>query len=544
MPTLSRLETFIAWILLAVAVSLLHLRLVLQSDALFYDDLLNDLIVHGGAWSHWKFSAAPGFLPDLALYAVGFFIFPDAPSRILFVSAMQAVALAALSVALVRRLTEPGLQRNAAHVVLAVACATLASAQSGMWLYFHTTNNHFGTVLFGLLGTILVLRLARQFSWPHGLALLLVVGAASASSRLFVLTFTLPCLMVAGVALVLARRAGRRPRAATLARLIALLVGGQVLAIVLERLLIHHIPVEARPPLSLASVSNSLTYFTQATVAAFSRDNIATLLLALALSACLLYLLFQLLRRAPRQRDHAGPTPRQATPVERNIRAVGALLCASIPITIAGAVLSGAIVDHAGYRYLAFPLVLAVLLTLVHLDRRLRRPWVAHWAWAIGAALVAGNALYVAQQAPQRSHPTTAVAQCVAAAGAAGFPLQAGIADYWNARAVSYQLPDRHPIIATLRDLTPLFWVSTLGPLIHPADYPGYYYNFAILRNPGGRDQFDYTPETIGRLLPQPSRIRTCPDGITQLWLYDDAGLHTTMQAAITRFTQQRTDNP
>ena len=546
---MSRLETWLAWSLLAVAISLLHLRIVLQSDILFYDDLLNDLIVHGGAWSNWKFSAAPGFFPDLALYAVGFFVFPDAPSRILFVSAMQAVALALLSIALVRRLTQHGLRRNDAQVVLAVAFATLASAQSGMWLYFQTTNNHFGAVLFGLLGTMLALRLARQSSWPHALALLVVVGAASVSSRLFVLTFTLPCLAVAGMALLLTRRSERsdwrQQRTATLARLVAVLAGGQALAMLLEHLLIHHIPVEARPPLSVESISASLTFLTKATVAAFDHDNVATLLLALMLSGCLLYLLYLLLSRKIRHDDSAAahaPIPTNA--VERDIQAVGALLCVSLPLTIAGAVLSGAIVDNAGYRYLAFPLVLAVLLALVHANRRACRSRWAHRAWAVCAALVAGNAAWLGYQAPQRSDPSTAVAQCVAAAGAEGFPLQAGIADYWNARAVSYQLPDRNPIIATLRDVSPLFWVSTHGPLSNPDRYPGYHYNFAILRLPGGGDQFDYTPETIGHLLPRPARIRRCPDGVTQLWLYNDAGLHTVVQAAITTFLQQRKHTP
>jgi hypothetical protein len=549
---MSRLETWLAWILLAVAISLLHLRIVLQSDILFYDDLLNDLIVHGGAWSNWKFSAAPGFFPDLALYAVGFFVFPDVPSRILFVSAMQAVALALLSIALVRRLTRHGLRRNDAQVVLAVAFATLVSAQSGMWLYFQTTNNHFGAVLFGLIGTMLALRLARQSSWPHALALLVVVGAAGMSSRLFVLTFTLPCLAVAAMALLLTRRtersALRQQRTATLARLIAVLAGGQVLAMLLEHLLIHHIPVEARPPLSVESISASLTFLTRATVAAFDHDNAATLLLALLLSGCLLYLLYLLYLRLSRKirHDHAAtaPAPIRTDAVDSDIQAVGALLCVSLPLTIAGAVLSGAIVDNAGYRYLAFPLVLAVLLALVHANRRACRPWWAHGAWVAGAALVAGNAAWLAYQPPQPGAPSTAVAQCVAAAGAEGFPLQAGIADYWNARAVSYQLPDRNPIIATLRDVSPLFWVSTLGPLSNPDRYPGYHYNFAILRRPGGGDQFDYTPETIGRLLPRPARIRTCPDGVTQLWLYNDAELHTVVQAAITTFMQQRKNTP
>lgn len=540
---MSHVKVLIAWILLAVAVSLLRFGVVLQSDALFYDALASDLLAHGGAWSDWKFSAAPGFLPDMGLYFLGYLLFSEAPARLLFVSAVQAFALAALAVALVRRLTPPGRPAPHAGVVLAVAFATLVSAQSGMWLYFHTTNNHFGSVLFGLLGTMLALRLWRQPAWPGALALLLLAGVAGASSRLFVLTFTLPCLILAGAALLAGRDDGGRTRlrGAPL-RLIAVLAAGQALALLLERLLIKHLPVEGRVPLSFDAVSASLAVFLDATGAAFAPDNRATLLLSLAVSACLLYLLFSLLRHLRRHGLRLAPPC--AAPHERDLAAVGALLCVSLPVTLAGSVLSASLVDAAGYRYLAFPLVLAVLLALTLATRQARRPRVAQTAWAVAALLIAANALQLARSATQRVDPSAAVAECVAGVGAAGFPLRAGIADYWNARAVSLQLPGQHPILATIHDLTPLFWVSTLGPLTDPVRYPEYHYNFAILRNPGHDVQFHYTPDMVGRRLPPPDRIVACPDGATQLWLYDGAALHQTMQAAIGAFLQQRKNNP
>ncbi len=205
----------------------------------------------------------------------------------------------------------------------------------GMWLYFQTTNNHFGAVLFGLLGTMLALRLARQSSWPHALALLVVVGAASVSSRLFVLTFTLPCLAVAGMALLLTRRSERsdwrQQRTATLARLVAVLAGGQALAMLLEHLLIHHIPVEARPPLSVESISASLTFLTKATVAAFDHDNVATLLLALMLSGCLLYLLYLLLEPKNPSRSLPPPLTRRSGPMPLNAISRPSAPCSAFP---------------------------------------------------------------------------------------------------------------------------------------------------------------------------------------------------------------------
>lgn len=539
---MSLIKNSISWILLGCAAFLLRYKVVLQSDALFYDALASDLLVRGGAWADWKFSAAPGFVPDMILYFIGFLVFPDVSSRILFVSVVQAITFAALASMLAHAVSPRADHSIQAPVVLAVAFVTLVSAQSGMWLYFHTTNNHFGTVLFGLLATLLSVQLWKRPRSASALGLFAVVGCATVSSKLFVLNFTLPCMILAVCAYFLygdnTAYARRCRSAAFLTGLV--LVLGQVLAFALEAVLIHHQPIEGRSPLSRAVITHSLELFIAAGNAAFSADNTATFVLSLAAAGSLLHLSWKLLGWCRLGTRGLRLLSVREFPSQRTAVAVSLLCAASLVASCAGSILSGAIVDVAAYRYLAFPLSLAVLLTITQLDRlcRWRAYRLTEMLWLAGAILIAGNAIHLARRSAMPVNPAVAVAQCIVDAAATGFKPQAGIADYWNARGVTYRLPSHNPIVSTIHNLTPLFWVSTIGPFKDRERYREYHYNFAILRNSGTQVQFNYTPETVGRSLPPPSRVWPCADGATQLWLYDGPELDNTMQGAISSFMQ------
>lgn len=522
--TLSLAKKWIAWALLALSIWLLRYQVHLQSDALFYDALARDLLLDGGAWSDWKFSGAPGFVPDMLLYLVGFLILPDPASRLLFVSAVQALLFALLGCLLLKRLFPRLPQDGQSLVVLACAGVTLASAQSGMWLYFHTTNNHFGTVLMAMAALLLAARLLRKPDWRVLALLAITVALATASSHLFILNFSLPVLALLALALWRCRGARRLRR--RLLQLGAAIVAGHALGWCLEALLIHHVPIEGRPPWSRAAVEHSADLLLTSTWQAFGLDNLATLLVALCVTAALLLVLYRSLQCSyPGRAAHAGAL----------------LLWLALPINIGGTVLSASMVDLAGYRYFAFPLTLAVVLAIGYLSQSQAWRRGLQLLWGALALLICANALYVAQisSASVPLEPTRAVAACIAAAETEGFSARAGIADYWNARAVSYQRAGHLPILATLHDATPMFWVSSLGPLKTPERYRESYYNFAILRNPGFEGQFHYTPEKLGPVLPAPSQIVACDDGVTQLWLYRGPDLNTAVHASITAFLQQ-----
>ena len=551
---MEKIKLAAAWVLLAGAASLLRFKTVLQSDSLFLDSLFTDLFTHGGRWADWKFIQAPAFLPDMLLYLLAYPLFPDAASRIFFVSAAQVPLLAAAVLWCARQI-HPQLSRRAQTVLLLMlAFVTLVAARSNMWLYFYSTNNHLGATLFGLLGVGLLVRQLARPSRRGAVLLVLLIAAAQVSTRLFLLSFVLPLTALLALALVALPRgvdALRRHRQQAW-NLLGVVLASQLLAAALGALLIRHSAGLGRRA-SPDTVSNALKLFLQATGAAFSPDNRWTQALAVALLLAVLYLGVAALRAlalAPDQRGWAlrwqrpDGAPGRAPDGAPGWRfgAAAALLSVALPLGVAGSVLSAGFVDLNAYRYFTFPLTLAVVLAVVLLDHRHGRraaPWHAGAALLAGAVLAGG--LPLARQSAPPADPAKLVADCLNAVEAGGFRLHAGVGDYWNGSAVSYYLPRHNPVLVTLNDAVPLFWVSTLGPLLRPNDYPAHQHsNFALLRDAGAGGQFDYTPQTIGKLLPPPSRVHACPAAQVQIWLYDGPQLDAAVAAMKADFLAKR----
>ena len=519
----ARVKLIVSWLLLAITVYLLRYRIALTSDSLFYDALATDLFVHGGQWRDWKFAAAPGFVIDMLAYFAAFPLLPDAAARMHAVSALQAGALA-WSACFAARTIAPALRpTGSALIVLLTAFATLVSAKSGMWLYFHTTNNHVSALLAALLLTGLLIRFLEVPTLARAAVASAIAGLATVSSALFPLSFSAPVLLLAVAAWLMLRR-GR------IAGVAGIVLAGQLLGMLLERLLVFHSAAEARPPLTADAIAGAAAMFTQGLAAAFARDNASTMVFSITLALCLVFLLYRLVRNGLHP-------PRTDGAPEWTLGAAAALLCIAWPLNVAGVILSANFVDPAGMRYLMFPIALTFILAVVCVDRRLARAGAGLARIWIVLALVIG--LAAVQHARKATRPVDAaatIAQCLSALEGRGVTLKAGVADYWNARAVSHYLPRRQPILPTLNTLRPLFWVSSAGPLLHPDRYPPRDYNFAILRDNAHPGQFGYTEAALGARLPAPAGKHVCPDGKTQVWHYSGAELDTVIDAEIARF--------
>ncbi|MRX11563.1 hypothetical protein GJ697_27425 [Pseudoduganella sp. FT25W] len=534
--SIEKIKLAAAWLLLAGAATLLRFKTELQSDSLFLDSLFTDLFAHGGRWAEWKFIQAPAFLPDMLLYLLAYPLLPDAASRIFFVSFAQVLLLAGAILWCARQIY-PQLSRAAqTTLLLLLAFVTLAAARSNMWLYFYSTNNHLGATLLGLVGVGLLLRQLNRPSRAGAALLIALIAAAQVSTKLFVLSFVAPLLVLLALALVaLPRRQdwARRHRASAW-RLLGLVFAAELLAAALGALLIRNNPAEGHRSVSPDTVANAIKLFLQATGAAFSPDNHWTQALAILLLLLLLYLGAALLRQlelAPDRDSLALRWPRLGGTLGWRYGAAAAMLAVGLPLNVFGSLLSAGFVDLSAYRYFTFPLTLAVMMAVILLDHRYRQraaPW--HGAALLLAAGVLAGGVHAARHRTPHADPASLVAGCLTAIEADGFRLQAGVGDYWNGAAVSYYLPRHNPVLVTLNDAAPLFWVSTLGPLLHPEHYPAHQHsNFALLRNADAGGQFDYTAATIGKLLPPPSRVQACPAAQMQIWLYDGPELDATV---------------
>lgn len=543
--TIEKLKTLPAWLILALSASLLRFRIGLQSDSLFLDELFTDLLSGSGRWAEWKFSTAPAFVPDMLLYALAYPIFPDAATRIFAVSVAQVFLLAAALLWCARQI-EPALSKAAeTSIILLLALFTLAAAKSGMWLYFYSTNNHLPSLLFGLTGAGLMLRYIDR--GDRASAALLIGGSALAlaSTSLFVLNFMMPALLLLAAAWVVLGDARThtqpphpyRPQRRSVLQLGGMLLAAQVLAAVLSKVLIRNVAREGRVHASPDTAGIALRNFMRAIKTAFHADNGWTLACSVLVLLALLYLGYRLLRAAAPARN--GVTVSAAG---WRAGAVGALLCVMIPVNLLGVVLSGSFADQFGLRYLMLPIALTLLLCVILLHRALAaRPWplrVVQLA-AGGALAIGGGAMALQPQLPTAAGAAPAAA-CLARVEATGFPLRAGIADYWNARGLSYLLPGRNPILSTDPDLAPDYHVSTLGPVLRPQDYPRHGYNFVVLHGAVKPANPDYTAATMRAVLPAPSRVESCAGGQLEIWLYQDQRLDQAVKQAGAAFLSAR----
>lgn len=523
-----------AWLVLVAAISLLRFKTALQSDALFLDALASDLFTHGGHWADWKFPRAPSFVPDMLLYFAAYPLLPDAASRIFAVSAAQVLLLTGVCLWFARQL-HPQLSRPASTViVLLLAFITLAAARSDMWLYFHSTNNHIATLVLGMPALVLCLRYLETGSLRAGMALSGIGAAAALSTGLYTLGVSLPLLVLTGGAWLAVK--GQPALRRRLLQLGGWLLLAHVMAALLGKALIRNLPLEGNTHSHPDTIANALKLFLEATRDAFARDNRLTQALSAGVALAFVFLLAWLIRaiRLDGHGLHLDCSRRD------RVTGIAAFLAVSTPLTLLGVIFSASFVDPYCYRYFMLPVALALLLAIVQLDRRYgQRAAPACMLVLPLATLGLAFGIVRASQQPQRKEDAgKAVAACLAAIERDGFTLKAGTADYWHARGVSVYLPHHNPIFATYNTLEPFFWVSSIGPVVRPGNYPEYQYNFVILRTPAAAGQFYYTPETVGKALPPPSQVQDCPAAQAQVWLYRGQELHQAMQARATAWRQ------
>lgn len=557
-----RLRLWSSWLTLIFATGLLYFRVTLHSDSLFLEDLATDLFAYGGAWKDWKFTPAPAYVPDMLLYFLGYAILPSAPLRIFFVTACQALMLTMISLWLARKI-RPQLSVNAkALIILMLAFSSLVASRSGMWLYFNTTNNHVPALLFSLLSLGLILDYLERPKILTALSIIAVGAIAKASTAIFLICFALPafaaCLLAILVTFNQTQTSHYRNR---LFALMGIVIGSQILATIIDRIVTYHDPLAGRAPASAESAGNSLKLFIQATQGAFSTDNRSTFVFSLVVASAFAFLIYRLIKRVSLHADE-GPEKSEGLQIsfpvisqrEGNWRfsACAFLLIITVPINISGAILSGGFADIAGYRYFMFPIALVVLLTIISIDGNSasKSSWRDSFIYLVIIILLIGCISTLTkldafsqlgqgrEQIRTYKYPMgedKAVA-CLNELEINGVSLDAGISDYWLARGLAQSMPYKMPIVAVTNDLTPFFWMSTIGPMIRAENYPKRRYNFAILRNPEHGFVFDFTPQTIGKMLPVEYTAYFCKGTDLQVWHYQNDKLDSVVKAAQSQF--------
>lgn len=546
-----------SWLCVLLAASLFIFKISTHADSLFLDDVAHDLFHFGGAWWDWRFPPAPAYVPDVLLYFVGYAILPTAPLRIFFVTVCHAIILSGVAWWLGRRI-RPELSASAqALSVLLVALATLVAARSNMWLYFNSTNNHLPALFFSLISLGLFLEFLERPGILNA-TLIVVSGAlAKASTGVFLISFVGPA--VVALSLVLLVALFRNPLAQFRLRIAASLVlvgASQLLAKLVEGLVTFHSALAnvGRMGSSPEAIAIAAKWFAITTADAFDRANLFTFGFSCLVLAAFIFLAYRLFSRAE-LRTTSDPDGRErlsaVLPLARlgahdwRLAASGLLLFTMVPINLLGAIVSGGFRDYLGYRYLMTPIALALLLAVVHLDRNFSnsRRIKLFLVLAIPAtALGCIASLSVVRKQNEnttirdvvlygRGVDETRVEGCLVELERRGVQLKAGVSDFWVVRAVFWKSGYTRSLLTVSAGFDPHFWMSTLGPMIHPERYPPRYYNFAILAERGGFDV-----NTIGKLLPAGYTTYPCDGTRYRIWYYPGDQLNVAVKAIEERF--------
>lgn len=547
MSLTSKTKIVISCLTLLLTASLLWFKISINSDSLFLDALATDIFSLGGNWTNWKLTPAPAYFPDMLLYFISYKIFPNAYSRIFFVSALQVIILALTVTWTSKKIYRIMGPEALSATVLSIALITLLAAKSNMWLYFYSTNNHFAALIFSFICLGYLIKYYENPSLFNIIIFILASSIAKASTEIFSITFIIPIIILSLIILFIATHK-RSTNIVCLRKLWGVIIAtcaSCIISSLITLLTVYNNPLEGRAPASIDAAGNSLRIFFQAVKIIFSTDNKLAFLISLLILSSFLFIIYNSLRDL--YFNHHGIGLGLALDSQNTsddnwpLTFSGTLLCISTPISILGAILSGGFIDIFAFRYFSFPIALAITLTILIFDKKgyfSGKLW--NWLYFLITAIIIAVSIQFLMLQKSNKSQVPPIATCLIDIQKNGFSLNAGIADYLNARGISEYLPNKNPIFSTSNDLSPFFWMSSIGPILYPLHYPEYDYNFAIIRNSTNQGQFNYTTNTIGKLLPAPTKIYQCTNADAQIWLYKNEDLNKIVTTAFNLYAFEK----
>lgn len=546
---IDRLSRYFSIVLLVVASLFLYNKVSLNSDSLFLDSLSTDLFSLGGFWSEWKLTPAPAYFPDMLLYFISYPILPNAVSRIFFVSAIQVYLLAFAACWLAKQIN-PRISKNAiTFIILCLSYITIVAFKSNMWLYFYSTNNHFASLFLGLLSLGLFIKFFKHPTrWLAGW-LILVNSIAYSSSAVYLICFIAPACSLMILFLIMLKRdaSSTRELQVKFLYIFLLLITSIGFSWLIDACTSYHNPLVGRTKVTMIRITDSFSYFLEFLFGAFNPQDHFTFTLSISVLFAFLFLIYHALRHLKIDFLNLNISPQSCQKMRDKPYA---LLCCSIflltiiPFNITGVVLSGGLVDPIANRYFTFSMALVLILAVVFVDSYYKKNFFYIVNFFLIAILLCFE-LYFLKHAPlpdSRASYQAQVGYCLMQIEEEGFPLHTGVSDYWFSRAVTHYLKNRQQILPIYQDGKPFFWMSTLGPLLHPKKYNHISYNFAIVHNKMD-SQFGVAVENLIKIFPKPSRIYPCPQADMQIWLYQDNSLDKKINANIESFLNTMNGN-
>ena len=485
-------------------------QIVLTSDTLYMHSLSKNLL-QGGSIFDWNLTQAPDYFPHMFIYLIISLFTQQAAIQLFLITLFQVFLLGALFFLLFRVLGHSRYLSVLESIGL-LTLINLFQLHSQDWIYFYKTNNHFSSVVLGLLVLLIVLvayKSDRFGSLRVQILLFFIVFLGTLSTITFIYAISVPLLCVV-TPKVFSRVNFFSPKAFFPVAVIV----GTVLALFLTTKTSSGSSLKSRLVYSDSEFILVQDFFMRAFTRNMINSGVIVRMIFIMALATIIFLALAYFCCSI-----------ELFPNSENGRTFKMLLGFSIASLFSSTILtilSGGLVDEFFLRFFwpsIFFCGLSALFAVTELLRRSRNTHMRRYPIEIVITVsililysVSGKPIY------NNGTPFQAAAECVVDLQTRGIKLEGGVADYWYARSVDYLSSSRTNTFAALNTLEPFFWMTTLDTLRQEIRY-----NYVLLHtNP---EPFNFNYDNVKEWLPTPSQKFVCAASDVVVYFYENDSL-------------------
>lgn len=535
LPNLKSSSAIVFTCLLASLASLVYSTNI-HSDILFMKYLLDD-ISSGGSWSHWRFSPAPSYFPDLLIYFLAYSVTKLAPVQIILTTSAQAIIIALLSITLLKRLN-PAISQSARLAVigftlLCVITTSQYTIESIIGIFFGSNNIQVPTLISSLALLVLALTINEKKTTIKAVVFILIGALGFASSAAFIMCFTLPFLATLSILAARSKLDGNDQNLKSYVLIFLLFVASQIVGYLLSNTITFNSPLDDRFSFSFEGARFSFFQFLNATKFLFDPSTLTAFATASVFLMTFFYALLKV-RHLPLELLKKTRTSAVASQ-EQLVNLFFLLTTAS---SFFGAILSGGFKDKFGYRYFETFIALSAIITIYFIEKSLseRAKTYTKTCLVVFSTLATACSIIALEHNRYQSFSDLlrdgafkdqeqSTARCLDNLIEKGVPLKAGIADYWMSRGVMFYMKNNIFIGQYTDQLHPFFWISSLGYMKHPEKYNTFFYNFVIAQNgPRGR-RMGFDSDSLKQKVPPDYQVLTCTNSTSEVFYYPGKAL-------------------
>ncbi|CAI8763170.1 putative PMT_2 domain-containing protein [Pseudomonas sp. IT-P171] len=534
------LNTRASYVIVCMCLAVSFLSLIystnIHSDILFMKYLLDD-ISSGGNWSDWRFSPAPSYFPDLIIYTFAYATTNLAPVQIVLTTAAQATIITFLSIGLINRLS-PHASPSAKVVLVALSliCVITTSQytlDSRIGIFFGSNNIQVPTLISSLAMLWLTLSLLESKSTPKVIAFLVIGALGYASSAIFIICFTLPFIATLSALAIRSKLHNDSENLMRILFVLTLFVISQAVGYAIGKAITYNSPLDGRVPLSIGGAKSSAAQLLKATQFIFDPAASFAFFTAICFFIAFLYAIAKCIKI---MRRLIGELTNEAISIP--VQVISLFFLLTIASSIFGAILSGGFIDKFGYRYFETFIALSAILSVYFIEKTFGVKTKAYSAICIALFSVLITAAALISLERGRSLPFSellehgafkdqeqSTASCLDNLISGGVPLKAGIADYWMSRGVMFYAKTNIFISQSTDQLSPFFWISSIGPIRQPEKYNASVYNFVIADNGALGRIMGFDTESLKQKIPAGYEVFSCSGTTSEVFYYTGSEL-------------------